>query len=755
MSIRMRIHMRLTALILTLMLLISACSFGEADTQETAGRQLEPLKEGRPMKGDGGGNPGDKVASNAGFELYVHPDTGIPSLLSRKNGTWFGLPKLPASLSGPNKLFVQAAFILNTTSGKGIHTTTPMGEKDTLIGLTEIKDGARVHFSLAALAMELVMEYRLTESGMEVTIPDGGILEKDRSRVVSIEPLPFFGAGHQEQEGALFIPDGSGAIIQYKPKHPPYYEPYRQFVYGGDPAFKKEVYQKVDAIRYENIAYGPREQIALPVFGNYDKDKAMLGIITKGEEDAKIVAIPSGDRGLPFYRVSAEFTYRHQDDVFLNSTAPIPLYQNQPIPGDRSIRYVLRDEPDSDYVDLAHSYRNYLITEKGLQPKATEPSLALRIYGGVIREELFGSSYVAMTTFEQAQRMIRELRNRGVLNANVIYEAWESKGLNGDQPKHLPAAGGLGGKEQLRSLAQAVGEIGGKLYLSVNYVKPYEESKSFDPDRAAIRGLNKEIMEIRQPYLSTLTASRIIYYYLKPALARTKYFAKELDDFEVLGVSGLHFRHMGEVLYSDQGSNKGDTNRKDTAAHWTRMMEDAKRSLGGVSVDYGAAYQLPNIDRIENMPMDASHYVYEDASVPFYQIAVHGLVPYASKPMNLRDEPVNHFLRTIEYGGLPSYYLTWESSDEMSRTLETSLFSSRFQDWADTAVEHYRQAYELHQLVHNQAITDHERLQVGVYRTTYENGVQTIVNYTDQRYSLGLMELAPQSFRIVKRGDRM
>ena len=37
--------------------------------------------------------------------------------------------------------------------------------------------------------------------------------------------------------------------------------------------------------------------------------------------------------------------------------------------------------------------------------------------------------------------------------------------------------------------------------------------------------------------------------------------------------------------------------------------------------------------------------------------------------------------------------------------------------------------------VRGQSIVDHRGLQEGVYRTTYENGLAVVVNYTDEDYS--------------------
>ena len=130
-----------------------------------------------------------------------------------------------------------------------------------------------------------------------------------------------------------------------------------------------------------------------------------------------------------------------------------------------------------------------------------------------------------------------------------------------------------------------------------------------------------------------------------------------------------------------------------------------KQSLGKVSVDYGFAYTLANVDTIHGIPTDSSHFVYLDETIPFYQIAIHGLIPYTGKPINLRDDGQIEWLRAIEYGAYPSFELTYKDTSQMKRTMEDRLFSSSYDYWFEKSLEEYEEFAYLYEQTAGQLIT--------------------------------------------------
>ncbi len=54
--------------------------------------------------------------------------------------------------------------------------------------------------------------------------------------------------------------------------------------------------------------------------------------------------------------------------------------------------------------------------------------------------------------------------------------------------------------------------------------------------------------------------------------------------------------------------------------------------MGSVIVQGGNVYMLPLVDKVMRSPMEETTHLFASRSIPFYQIAVHGVVPYYGWP---------------------------------------------------------------------------------------------------------------------------
>jgi len=695
------------------------------------------------------------VAENSKYSLYVNEKFGNIRMLEKSSGReWFSSPPVDKSMPPNNKDFIAAPVHVRYTQGVSPSQTYPLKEKAVVV-MERIDGGARFTFDFEdmKLAFGFALEYKLTESGFEVTIPDDSIYENGAAKITSLEVLPFFGAEHQDEEGAVFVPDGSGALINFKSVHPDYFSGYSEFIYGGDHAFKNKVNSEV----YELFLRKPnvKQYAALPVYGisrndeGQNKGQGFLGIVTQGDYDAKVNATLPGIRNINMYRASIEFFYRNDDVIFIGNSGEIPLFQANRLLGDRTVRYVLLTGDKADYVGMAGAYRDYLTDVQGLKPVAVQKTpLQLRFFGGLLREELIGTTYVDMTTFEQARKIIDAFIGKGITQLEITIDGWSDDGLYGNQPSHFPVEKKLGGKKELQTLAEYAKSKGIDLYLIANYVRPYSESSVLKPSRDAIRGLDKEVRRMPNYFISTRFTNRSeLFYMLKPGRVYDKYIKKEVGKFADLGIAGVHLQYMGDTLYSDH-DRKGAVDRSQTAAIWRQTLSDFRDKVGKASVDYGFAYTFGLVDRIDNVPVDSSHFTFQDRAVPFYQIALHGLVPYTMSPSNLADDPRIPLLKALEYGALPSYELTWQHSENLARTMTERLFSGQYDQWLDKAIEEYGKVAEVLDHVKDQAIVGHEQLYKEVFRTTYEDGTSVVVNYGDTTELVGNVSVSGYSYVI-------
>lgn len=367
----------------------------------------------------------DLELTNDRFQLKYDGRYGSVHITDRQTGMiWDSIPIIDETVPPNNRNYMRSPVYIRYTEGKGDSQTHPFKEAAMLSA--KLIDGGtaiRADFEISNLQINFSIEYSLGEDGLEVSIPYDSIQDGVDKKLVSIEIMPFFEAATEQEEGALVIPDGSGSLIKFNEGHPQYFYPYSEYVYSGDHAYQKHVYQKLRQNEPETLSYGPRENVALPIYGLYKTNKAFLAVINNGDEDAKINATPSGIRNIQFYRTSSEFIYRNDDNVFLGSSGEIPMTLSKMISGDRSVRYIFLQGEEANYTGMANAYRNYLIADKGVVPvQDQDVTYQLRLFGGVLQDEIIGTTFVEMTTFEQAKSILDQLIDKGVQSIELTME---------------------------------------------------------------------------------------------------------------------------------------------------------------------------------------------------------------------------------------------------------------------------------------------------------------------------------------------
>lgn len=71
-------------------------------------------------------------------------------------------------------------------------------------------------------------------------------------------------------------------------------------------------------------------------------------------------------------------------------------------------------------------------------------------------------------------------------------------------------------------------------------------------------------------------------------------------------------------------------------------------------IEGGNIYTLKYADYLFNIPVKSSGYHIGNETIPFFQMVVHGMIPYTSEPGNLAYDLKKQKLQWIEYGCLPS-----------------------------------------------------------------------------------------------------
>ena len=162
----------------------------------------------------------------------------------------------------------------------------------------------------------------------------------------------------------------------------------------------------------------------------------------------------------------------------------------------------------------------------------------------------------------------------------------------------------------------------------------------------------------------------------------------------------------------------------------------------------GFDFTLPYADIVTDMNLGGNRYVLLDKYIPFYQIALHGLIDYTGEAMNLQGDYQTELLRSVEYGAGLNYAFTAEKASVTQETEYTGLYGTTFASWEEEAKAAILRYQEEAKGLNQQRITGHEILNEYVTVTTYEDGTKIYVNYGTEEYS-GEAKVHARDYLIV------
>lgn len=682
-----------------------------------------------------------------------------------------------------------------------------------------IENGIRVDYLFEELNIGFTIDYQLRDDRLVVFVDEDSIRETEERLLVTLDVLPFLGAATNEEKGYLFVPDGPGAIVHFRPEQPEYRHNFLAEVYG--PAL---------------FSFEPEQQqgpIPVPVFGLVRGSSAFTGIVTQGDMDVNISAALSYT-ALGYNRISGQFIFRRKAPFPLRRASFVTRFEQERVEGDRELKYAFLRGYDATYVGMAKVYREYLMADRGMQKLAeANPFLHLRIFMAMQRQAFPRDQFITMTTFDEALGMLKTLKEeRGLENLRVTLVGWSADGYDWSLPKRLPPEGRLGGEEGLRAVANYANANSIPIYLEDNYLFGFRNLDSFllfNPLTDVIRGANR--LPITTNYVGFKRKEdepHTEVQLLRPEIARDRYAVDDIAKMRDYGVSGVEFRFFGKValnhypiLFSGRSSflvglrlvalaafafiglyivligtrrpgdailgqlvggalwrpiatvallvvlgagafleirnaqqpvdtTQGGTklSREDFVNVWKDILEISKEETGTAVVQGANAYMLDSTDFFTRVPLDRYNYVFSEETVPFFPLAVHGLVRYTGDESNLRSDR-DEFLRAIEYGALPTFELTANPSVLLTRTQYNRLYSSRFADWEPQIVDEYELFIRQLGYTVNLLMEDHRQLAENVYETVYEDGTRVIVNYHTSRYSDGEFAVEGQNYLII------
>lgn len=562
--------------------------------------------------------------------------------------------------------------------------------------------------------------------------PQGDFLSYDHGGIVESYPLTslsllrFFGAGTKEQEGYLFVPDGSGGLIYFNNGR------------VGSPLYSARIYGPDAAIPSEETSSYTKQINHWPVFGVKHEDGGFLAIVEKGEALASIRGDIARD-SVPYNAAFSVFEVTPKSSRRLDQHTEIVMYQRRMYRGDLQVRYRFLKAEEADYVGMAASYQDYLVKRGLLVPKTTvDVPFFLEVTGAVSAiRPILGiprETALPLTTFKQAENLVHLLGERGIQKPILRYNGWLSGGLEHVVPNKARLEKKLGTDADLKELKAALDKLGGVLYPDVRFLEIYKTrpGDGFSVRRDAARAVTGLIAQVH-PYDPVLLKPNLkeSHYLLTPSRL-DKFVDGFLKDYQLLNLEGVALSQFGQQIHSDfRGQEAGVIDRQEAVEMVKKQLAKFKNRKDRILLDGGNAFALPYAQAIMRAPLRGTQYDLLDREVPFYALVVRGYLDFAGPPLNLSPYWQEEVLKAVEAGAGLSFSWVYDGAEQLKGTRFAYLYDVGYEHWLERACQVYDRVRAALEGLQGQTIVEHAQLAPGVYKTRFSGGDAVFVNYNE------------------------
>ena len=594
---------------------------------------------------------------------------------------------------------------------------------------------------------EVAVEYILTEEGFNAKIINNSIVEEDYSPIVYIDLLPYFGSASVDDDGYMFIPDGTGAIMNLN-NGKTHQERYSKRIYG------------TDLSEFKTIQPEAEESITLPVFGmaKTSSDVAYLAIINNGASQASIIADISGRKD-SYNRLYSRVHYREVQLFQLGTSFDVlslEMWTKERVALDYEINFIFLRGEEANYVGMAKVYRNYLINEKSLLNVDTTDDVILNvnIVGAFNKKEfVLGVPYDSdekLTTFDNTKTIIEDLNKRGITSIDISLQAWANGGIKQTLNNKIKVEKVLGGEKGLKSLINYSKDLGIDIYPEMSLMKTNDYSIMFASSRLSTKSVDGGLMEI-YPY--NFATKLMDYTKGKTYIISPRYYNSIaqgfINDYEEYNLDSIRLNYLGSVIASDYDKNNLIF-RNEAVLYQIKALEYYQESgITDIAVSNAFGYTLPYITKIYDAPLETSMYQIFDDSVPFYQLVVSGLIDYSGMTINENSSRTLDWfiLKSIETGSNVDFTWSYEDSSILLGTDYEEYFYTNYHNWITKA------SYVVNQLqntgIYDGYLVNHTIIAPGVYLVEYSNGVEVVLNYTNVAYVYEGHSILSENFTVV------
>ncbi|MBQ8338178.1 MAG: hypothetical protein IJY33_03440, partial [Oscillospiraceae bacterium] len=340
-----------------------------------------------------------------------------------------------------------------------------------------------------------------------------------------------------------------------------------------------------------------------------------------------------------------------------------------------------------------------------------------------------------MTKCGDIENMVAGLSDDVKKNLRIMILGWQSSGYN-VYPSSGKIAGGIG---SVKELSNFLTEQGIESYLLDDLVYASTDSQYFSEQSDAVYN------EAKIPVTNT-DGNQYVRNAYKEYLTLTE---KTLPYLAKNDVYGIGFDKVGWYVFDDF-QKRVELTRYDTVAIYNAMLSATEEKGMKVAIQRGNVYTLNVADYLYDLPLVGSGIEVLDRDVPFYEMVVHGYIPYSmDTPGNMAIDYDVEKLRWIEFGAEPTFLLTEEMSEEFKDSKVDNAFSTELETWIDDVSAIAVEFNTKLAFTGNSTIIGHEQIASGVVRVTYSNGNKIYVNYNQEQVTVDNVTVKAVDYAVV------
>ncbi len=400
------------------------------------------------------------------------------------------------------------------------------------VNVYKTENGAKVVYDFYSICVSVTLDYTVQENRLSVKINGDEILEGDafkekvkkyateeqldkiqESYITSVWVLPSFGTGTEKDNGFVFVPDGSGAYMDFKPVS--YVAPSVSI-----PFFSEEFAVDEYGVEKEEFSTVTRTAKAyFPMFSIVKNGNGLMGVISKNAENSM----------LTFFKAGKTNSYTGAAPQMIYRTISHTVIGGREVQGVSLVERNLEDfavdyhflSDDLDYSGIAKHYRNILETKKEIKKSTVKQGLALNVIGAIdVKTHFLGipcKRLKSLTSYEQLGNIISDLKSRSIDSISINYLGWNNNGIqNKKVNSSFKPVWKLGGKKDFNSLLKLSKEQNVDLYFDADMQAFSSSGNGASKIKNAIKTMFDKASIQRKFSYATFTYEKKVMFYLMP-----------------------------------------------------------------------------------------------------------------------------------------------------------------------------------------------------------------------------------------------